>query len=158
MRRRFWAFLVAALVLIVLGTAAQSYRVQEAWSTAAETASALASAAIPLGDRLRWMAHDVVGLLDSYGALSALTLLIALLIAGAVTRWSGHRTLVFGLAGASGMLLLFTVLKAVLGTVGVFGARGFAGHAAQALAGMVAALLFARLTATRSTALPGQGS
>jgi hypothetical protein len=158
MRRRIWAFLVAALVLIVLGTAAQSYRVQEAWSTAAGQAMATAPVAIPLGDRLQWMAHDLGSLLDSYGALSALTLLIALLIAGVVTRWSGHRTLVFALAGASGMLVLFTVLKAVLGTVGVFGARGVTGHVAQAAAGLLAAWLFARLTAPRPSATPDQGS
>jgi hypothetical protein len=104
------------------------------------------------------MAHDFRGLLNSYGALTALTLLIALLIAGAVTRFTGHRAFVFGLAGASGMLVLFTVLKAVLGTVGVFGARGIMGHAAQAAAGLVAAALFARLTVPQSSVAPGQGS
>jgi hypothetical protein len=149
MLRRICAFAIAALVMVTLGTAAQSYRVQEAWSTAAGQAMGTGPVAIPTGDRLSWMVHDFGGLLDSYGALTAITLLIALLIAGAVARLSGHRSLVFGIAGASAVLALLTILKVVLGTVGVFGARGAMGHATQAAVGLLAALLFARLTSAR---------
>jgi hypothetical protein len=149
MLRRIFAFAIAALVMVTLGTAAQSYRVQEAWSTAAGQAMGTGPVAIPMGDRLSWMVHDFGGLLDSYGALTTITLLIALLIAGAVARFSGHRSLVFGIAGASAVLALLTGLKVVLGTVGVFGARGGMGHATQALVGLLAALLFARLAPVR---------
>ncbi len=149
MLRRIFAFAIAALVMVTLGTAAQSYRVQEAWSTAAGQAMGTGPVAIPMGDRLPWMVHDFGGLLDSYGALTTITLLIAVLIAGAVARFSGHRSIVFGIAGASAVLALLTGLKLVLGTVGVFGARGGMGHATQALVGLLAALLFARLTPVR---------
>jgi hypothetical protein len=44
---------------------------------------------------------------------------------------------------------LLTGLKVVLGTVGVFGARGGMGHATQAVVGLLAALLFARLAPVR---------
>ncbi len=149
MLRRISAFAMAALVMITLGTAAQAYWVQDAWSAAAGLATGGGPVAIPLGDRLTWAAHDLGGLLDSYGALSTIALLIALLIAGAVARFSGHRRLVFGIAGASAILALLTGLKLALGTVGVFGARGWAGHACQAVVGLLAALLFARLTAVK---------
>ena len=149
MLRRICAFVIAALVMVSLGTAVQSYRVQEAWSTAAGQAMGTGPVAIPMGDRLSWAAHDFGGLLDSYGALTTVTLLIALLIAGAVARFSGHRSIVFGIAGASAVLALLTGLEIVLGTVGVFGARGAMGHAAQAMVGLLAALLFARLTSAQ---------
>lgn len=63
-------------------------------------------------------------LLDSYGVLTTITLLIA-------------------------FLLLLPGLKVELGTVGIFSARGAIGHAAQALLGLLAALLFARLTSAQ---------
>jgi hypothetical protein len=56
--------------------------------------------------------------------------------------------LVFGIAGAFAMLVLFTVLKSLLGTVGIFGARGAIGLAAQMAAGSCAGVLFVRLTPT----------
>ena len=149
MLRRIYAFAIAALVMVTLGTAAQSYRVQEAWSTAAGQAMGTGPVAIPMGDRLSWAAHDFGGLLHSYGALTTITLLIALLIAGAVARFSGHRSVVFGIAGASAILLLLVGLEVELGTVGVFGARGAMGHATQAVVGLLAAWLFARLTSAR---------
>ena len=149
MLRRICAFAIAALVMVALGTAAQAYWVQEAWSTAAGQAMGTGPVAIPLGDRLSWVAHDFGGLLGSYGALTTITLLVALLIAGAVARFSGHRLLVFGIAGASAILVLLAGLKVVLGTVGVFGARGGMGYATQAVVGLLAALLFARLTSAQ---------
>jgi len=149
MLRRIYAFAIAALVMVTLGTAVQSYRVQEAWSTAAGQAMGTGPVAIPMGDRLSWVVHDFGGLLDSYGALTTITLLIAVLIAGAVARFSGHRSIVFGIAGASAVLALLAGLKVVLGTVGVFGARGGMGHASQAVVGLLVALLFARLTAPK---------
>jgi len=149
MLRRICAFAIAALVMVTLGTVVQSYRVQEAWSTAAGQATGTGQVSIPLGDRFSWVVHDFGGLLDSYGALTTITLLIAVLIAGAVARFSGHRSIVFGIAGASAVLALLTGLKVVLGTVGVFGARGGIGHATQAMVGLLAALLFARLTSVQ---------
>jgi len=77
--------------------------------------------------------------------------LVAFLIAGALARFTGYRTIVFGLAGALALFVLFTVMRSVLGTVGVFGARGPAGLAAQMAVGAIAGMLFARLTRPPNT-------
>jgi hypothetical protein len=46
--------------------------------------------------------------------------------------------------------VLFTTLKATMGTVGVFGARGFMGLGAQMLVGLISGLVFAVLTRPRA--------
>ena len=152
MLRRIVAFVVAVAVMVVLGSAAHSLLVQHAWSIAAGHADAARSAAIRLADRISWAAHDLAGMIVSYAALTSIALLIAFLAAGVVVRFSGRRIVVFGLAGAMALFTLFTVLKMALGTVGIFGARGAIGLAAQMAVGLVAGVLFAKLTGrTRRT-------
>jgi hypothetical protein len=153
--RRIVAFVVAAAVMVVLGSAAHSYFVQEAWSIAAGHAEGAAPAAIPFADRLTWAAHDLVGLFPQYGSLIAIALFIAFLIAGAVARYSGFRVIVFGIAGAFAIFVLFASLKFFVGTVGVFGARGTIGLAAQMAVGWVAGVVFARLTPPRASVASG---
>ena len=147
MLRRTTAFVVAAAVMVVLGSAAHSYFVQEAWSLAAGHADGTAPAAIPIVDRVAGAAHDLRGMIRSYGLVTSIAFGLALLSAGAVARFSGHRVIVFGAAGALAIFVQFTALKMVLGTVGIFGARGTLGLAAQMAVGLVAAVLFAKLTA-----------
>jgi hypothetical protein len=149
MLRRIAAFVAAAAVMVVVGSAAHSYFVQEAWSMAAGQADGTALAAIPFGDRVSWAAHDLGGMIRPYGALTSIALLLALLIAGAVAKFIGFRVIVFGAAGALAIFTLFTALRMTLGTVGVFGARGAAGLAAQMAVGLAAAVLFAQLTRPR---------
>jgi cellobiose-specific phosphotransferase system component IIC len=156
MLRRLGAFVVAAAVMVVLGSASHSYFVQRAWSVAAGHAYGTAPAAIPLGDRIAWAAHDLLGMILPYGALTSIALLIAFLIAGALARVSGFRAAVFGAAGALALFTLFTVLKLVVGTVGIFGARGAMGLAAQMAVGLLAGVLFATLTPP-SRRTPGAG-
>jgi hypothetical protein len=151
MLRRAAAFVVAAAVMVVLGSAAHSYFVQEAWSMAAGQADGTALAAIPFADRVSWAAHDLGGMIRPYGALTSIALLIALLIAGAAAKFIGFRVIVFGVAGALAIFTLFTALKMALGSVGIFGARGSAGLAAQMAAGSAAAALFAHLTRPRKS-------
>jgi aldose sugar dehydrogenase len=146
MLRRLAAFVVAAAAMVVLGSAAHSYLVQEAWSTAAGQAGGTGPAAIPFADRIFWAAHDLGGMILPYSAVTSIALLIAFLIAGALARRSGFRVTVFGVAGALALFVLFTVLRLVLGTVGIFGARGTIGLAAQMAAGLIAGVLFAKLT------------
>jgi len=146
MLRRVVAFVVAAVAMMLLGSAAHSYFVQQAWSRAAGQANATAPASIPFADRISWAAHDLFGMIVPYCALTSIALLVAFLIAGALARLTGYRVIVFGLAGALALFVLFTVMKSVLGTVGVFGARGPVGLAAQMAVGAVAGVLFARLT------------
>jgi cellobiose-specific phosphotransferase system component IIC len=146
MLRRAGAFVVAAAAMVLLGSAAHSYFVQQAWSGAAGNAFGTAPAAIPFADRISWAAHDLVGMFLPYCSLTSIALLVAFLIAGALARFTGHRAIIFALAGALALFVLFTVMRSVLGTVGVFGARGAAGLAAQMAVGAVAGVLFARLT------------
>jgi len=144
--RRVVAFVVAAVVMVVLGSAAHSYFVQRAWSVAAGQADGTTPASIPIADRVSWAAHDLGGIMLAYGALTSIALLVAFLIAGAVARFTGIRVMVFGIAGAAAILVLFTTLRMLLGTVGIFGARGAMGLGAQMAVGLIAGLLFARLT------------
>jgi hypothetical protein len=149
MLRRVLAFVVAVAAMVVLGSAAHSYFVQRAWSSAAGLAYGKAPVAIPFADRISWGAHDLFGMILPYSALTSIALLVAFLIAGALTRVSRFRVMVFGVAGALALFALFTTMKSVLGTVGVFGARGPAGLAAQMAAGAVAGILFARASTKR---------
>ena len=146
MLRRAGAFVVAALTMVLLGSAASSYFVQRAWSGAAGAASGMAPPAIPLSDRIAWAAHDLVGMFVPYCPLIAIALLVAFLIAGALAHFTGFRMVIFALAGALALFTLFTTVKAVLGTVGIFGARGMAALVVQMAAGAVAGIVFARLT------------
>jgi aldose sugar dehydrogenase len=146
MLRRIAAFVVAVAVMVVFGSAAHSLMVQHAWSGAAGEAGGTGPAPIPFADRISWAAHDLGGMIVPYAGLTSIALLIAFLIAGLIARYSGQRAFVFGLAGAAALFTLFTVLRMVLGTVGIFGARGTAGLAAQMAVGLVAGVLFARLS------------
>jgi len=146
MLRRIAAFVVAVAVMVVLGSAAHSFLVQDAWSIAAGHAGGTVPAAIPLADRISWAAHDLASMILPYASLTSIALLIAFLTAGVVARFSGRRIIIFGLAGALALFTLFTVLRMALGTVGIFGARGANGLAAQMAAGLIAGALFAKLT------------
>jgi hypothetical protein len=146
MPRRIVAFVLATAMMVVFGSAAHSYFVQRAWSLAAGQADGTAAVAIPFADRISWAAHDLGGMLLSYGLLTSAALLIALLAAGALAHFTGFRVIVFGIAGAFAILTLFKLLRMTLGTVGAFGARGVYGIAAQMAVGTVACVLFAHLT------------
>jgi hypothetical protein len=146
MLRRVVAFVLAAIAMVLLGSAAHSYFVQQAWSRAAGQANGMAPAPIPFADRISWAAHDLFGMIAPYCALTSIALLVAFMIAGALARFTGYRVIVFGFAGALALFVLFTVMRSVLGTVGVFGVRGPVGLAAQMAVGAVAGVLFARLT------------
>jgi aldose sugar dehydrogenase len=146
MLRRVVAFVVAAVAMVLLGSAAHSYFVQRAWSGAAGHAYGTAPVAIPFADRISWAAHDLLGMFVPYCAVTSIALFVAFLIAGGLARFAGFRVILFGLAGTLAIFVLFTVMKSLLGTVGIFGARGAVGLAAQMAVGAVAGVLFARLT------------
>lgn len=157
MVRRLVAFLVAALVMAVLGVAMHSLFVQEAWLAAATQANTGMPVELSIGDRLSWIGHDIVAMevgtapnAPPYGVLTSVGLLIAFLAAGLVARFTGLRLIVFAVAGAVAIFVLFTALKMAVGTVGVFGARGMFGLGAQMLVGALAGFVFARLTQPQS--------
>jgi hypothetical protein len=148
--RRIIAFVVAAALMVVVGSATHSFFVQSAWSTAAGRAAGLGPASIPLADRLAWAAHDLGGMFVAYAGLTSIALLIAFLTAGLLARFSGLRVVVFGLAGALAIFVMFTAARFLLGTVGIFGARGAMGLSAQMAVGLIAGILFAQLTRPRA--------
>jgi hypothetical protein len=147
MLRRVVAFVVAAVAMVLLGSAASSYLIQRAWSSAARHADATAAVAIPFADRISWAGHDLVGMFVPYSIVTSIALLVAFLIAGVLARFTGFRAIVFGVAGALALFALFAILRSVLGTVGIFGARGPMGLTAQMAVGAIVGVLFARLTA-----------
>lgn len=150
MLRRIIAFVAAVTLMVTLGAVTQSYLVQQAWSVAAGQAAGGAPVAIPLSDRLAWAEHDFAGILLSYGAVMAGTLLVALLVAGAVARYSSYRVIIFGLGSATGVFTIFTLLRRFLGTVGIFGVRGPLGMSTQMIIALLAGIVFAQLTRPRA--------
>ena len=141
-------FVVAVLVMIVLGSLAHSLMVQEAWSAAVVDGEGV-PATLPVADRINWILHDLVGLEPLYGALTGVALFVAFLAGTLVARFTGLRPIVFAVAGAVAIFILFTTLKMTLGTVGVFGARGTVGLSLQMAAGLIAGLVFTALTRAR---------
>jgi hypothetical protein len=148
MVRWLLALVIAVVVMLVLGTAAHSFMVQEAWSAAVQQGEG-AAPALALADRISWFTHDLVGMAPLFGALAAIALFVAFLAGTLVARFTGLRPVVFAVAGAVAIFVLFTALKWQLGTVGVFGARGMTGLGLQMAAGLIAGLVFAALTRPR---------
>jgi hypothetical protein len=149
MLRRIIAFVFAAVLMAALGSLAQTWFVQQAWLEAAAMSGGT-PAELPLAERLSWMLDDVVGLQPLYSALTTSALLVSFLAAGLVARFTGLRTIVFAVAGGVAIFVMFTLMKNVLGTVGVFGARGPMGLGVQAFAGVLSGLLFAWLSQPRA--------
>lgn len=151
MVRKLVGFVIAAVVMIVLGSIAHSLMVQQAWADAVGMTEG-APGALSIGDRLNWIVTDMVGMeanVPPYGALTTIALLLAFLAAGLLARFTGLRPIVFAVAGAIAIFVLFFMLKWQLGTVGVFGARGTLGLGLQMTAGLIAGFVFAQLTAPR---------
>lgn len=146
MLRRILAFAAAAVFMTILGSLAHSWFVQQAWLEAAAMSGSMPDAQLSLAERASWMADDVVGLQPLYAILTSVALLLAFLASGLVARFTGLRTVVFAVAGAVAIFVMFTLMKTQLGTVGVFGARSPMGLGAQVFAGLLAGLLFASLT------------
>jgi hypothetical protein len=146
--RRLIAFVVAVVVMIVLGSLAHSLMVQQAWADAV-LAGEGSPGTLSFGERVSWILHDLTGMLPLFGSLTTIALLIAFLAGGLVARFTGLRPIVYAVAGAVAIFVLFTALKTALGTVGVFGARGTLGLGLQVVAGMVAGVVFAMLSRPR---------
>ena len=157
MVRRAVAFVVAVVIMAVLGSIAHSLSVQSAWIGAATQADPSFPVTLPISDRLAWIWHDIISMevraaapAPPYALLCGVALLIAFPAAGLVSRFTGLRMIVYAVAGAVAIFVLFTTLRATMGTVGVFGARGMFGLGAQMLVGALAGFLFARLTQPQS--------
>ena len=60
-----------------------------------------------------------------------------------IARFTGLRMVVFAVAGAIAMFVMFRIMRMELGTVGVFGARSMMGLGAQMVVGFLGGLIFA---------------
>jgi hypothetical protein len=95
--RRIVAFVIAAAVMVILGSATHSFFVQQAWSGAAGSADGSSPASIPFADRISWALHDLGGMIVPYAGVTSIALFIAFLVAGLLARFIGYRALVFGI-------------------------------------------------------------
>jgi hypothetical protein len=143
MLRAIVVFVLVLALTVVLGSTAHSLFIMDAWANAVAQGTGSAPPAIGIAERTSWITHDIIGMAPLYTVLVGIAFLIAFSAAGLLARVTGLRAIVFAVAGAVAMLILFMTLKAELGTVGVFGARGTMGLAAQAAVGAFAGLLFA---------------
>jgi len=143
MLRSVLVYLLVLAVTVVIGVTTHSLFVMHAWTMAAAQAADAVPPSLSVPEHLNWIGHDIVGMGPMYGALAGVALLVSFIVAGLLARVTGSRTIVFVVAGAVAMLVLFTTLRAVLDTVAIFGARGAIGLAAQAGVGGLAGLLFA---------------
>ncbi|MFP4004266.1 MAG: hypothetical protein ACLFV8_10860 [Alphaproteobacteria bacterium] len=107
---------------------------------------------VPLEEQLSWMLHDIAGLIPTYAPLLAAAFLIAFIVAAFVARpMPGLRIVVFTVAGAVGVLVLFLLSKPVFWQVTpIYGGRDAFGLALQCLAGGVGGLVFALITRKRA--------
>jgi hypothetical protein len=143
MLRAIVVFVLVLAVAVVLGSTAHSFFVMHAWTMASVQATGGVPVPPSTADHISWITHDIVGMGATYATLVGIAFAIAFTVAGYFARVTGLRVIVFAVAGAVSIYVLFAVVKFSLGTVGVFGARGVEGLAAQAAVGALAGLLFA---------------
>ena len=98
---------------------------------------------VTLGDRLGASGHDLLGMSSSYLPLLLIAFLIAMPVASQICRLlpRAHAYL-FILAGASAVVALHLIMKAVLGLNGVAAVRELHGLLLQGVAGGCGGYLF----------------
>ncbi|GLP96986.1 hypothetical protein [Paraferrimonas sedimenticola] len=132
------SFLISWLLSFTLASLFHSqYVVNQLVSTGAK---------VSFGERIGLTLDDWLGLLPAYGAIIAIGLVIAFLIAGWLSkRLSQHRTALYTLAGLVAFTTFLLAMEIALNISVVAGARGW-GFYAQLLAGAAGGYAFARLT------------
>lgn len=141
--RLIFAFMVAVVLLGLLGAGASSLIVQAAFPAMGVD--------LTLAERLSMLAFDIRGMGPIYGAVMAPGLILAFLTAGGIA-WAmpGLRPFVFALAGAATVLVALFAMTLSFGFVPIGGARTLGGLASQAGAGALAGLAFALLKPARA--------
>ena len=98
---------------------------------------------VSLPQRFEAAFHDIGSMYDIYLALIAISLLIALPLAGAIILRFPPLSLVgYASAGFFALIAIHVILKAVLGLSGIAPTREIAGLFAQGVAGAVGGLVF----------------
>lgn len=144
MMRTIFAYVIAAAIAFAAASFAHTQMILNDL--------AAMGAPVTAGLRLSQTVSDMLGLIASgaqpavFPAIIAAGLLVAFIVAGFVARLAPNvRWLVFMVAGAVAMFVIFAALKATLGTVGLFGARGALGLALQMAAGALGGVVFSIL-------------
>lgn len=105
----------------------------------------LQAMAIPvtLSDRLHASWHDILGLATSYLPLMLLAFIVAMPVAVFLgNRLPKARVLLYGLAGATAVVAIHLIVKAVLGLNGLAAVRDLHGLLLQGVAGWFGGYLF----------------
>jgi hypothetical protein len=135
---RVTAWLAAALVATLLGTI-----VQTQFNLAALQAL---NVHVSGTTRLQATAHDLVGFSPVYGALVAITLLLALTSSGLLARrWPSWRIGLHMLAGFAGVVVMLLLMNALLPVTVIAATRSLAALLLMATCAGLAGWVFARL-------------
>jgi len=99
-----------------------------------------------IGDRLSWIAHDIVGMAPLYGAIMGVALLIGFIVAGIVAGFMQPlRSVVYIVAGAVAVGVALTVMGQLFEITPIASTRGMDGFIGQAVAGALAGLTYAMI-------------
>jgi hypothetical protein len=102
--------------------------------------------------RLATTVHDLIGLSSSYLLLILVAFILALPVAGGLTRLlPTQRAVLFTLAGFVAIVALHLIMKALLGLSGIAATRTVPGLLAQGLAGAVGGYCYHLLSRPRQS-------
>jgi len=133
--RTVFGFILAVVVVVVVGAGAHAYFNQGAL----EALGATFTPAMRVG----WIFHDITGMAPLYGAIMGVGLLIAFIVAGIVSSWMPSlRSIVYVVAGAVAVACAITVMGQVFGTTPIASTRSMDGFIGQAVAGALAGLAY----------------
>ncbi|AXT40729.1 hypothetical protein D1814_04215 [Alteromonas sp. BL110] len=119
------------------------------------------SVALNVSDWLSMIWQDALGLLPTYGAIIAVTLLLAFLITHFIVKQlnlheaksatSTSRSILFAAAGGLSFLLMLLAMQPVLNVTLIAGARSTLGLVAQCFAGVCAGIFYSQLSDSSSS-------
>ncbi|NVJ50530.1 MAG: hypothetical protein HWE11_09095 [Gammaproteobacteria bacterium] len=130
-------YLISLLVTFTLASVAHTWQVLAALSEL--------QVILPVSVWLESLVNDWLGLWSTYGIAQALGLLIAF----SVSYWvpaARFRWILYGLAGATAMVVILSLLNALLDVTLIAGSRSFFGYTLQLSAGIIGGLVYHRLT------------
>ena len=98
---------------------------------------------VTLRDRLQASFHDIYGLAASYLPLMLVAYVLALPVAAGIAKYLPRlRVVLYGVAGASALISMHLLIKAILGLNGLAAVRDLNGLLLQGVAGWFGGYLF----------------
>lgn len=105
---------------------------------------------VSIAQRFEAAFHDVMNMTGIYLTVIAVSYVIALPVATLIIKYvPQHRTVLYVLAGAVGLITIHVLMKILLGFSGIAATRSIVGMLAQAIAGGVGGYLFHRVSMKR---------